>query len=433
MLAFCVTVGIAISLTFLCSILEACILSTSATDIAKISEKKPKVAAAWKGLRDNIQRPIAVILIINTFAHTIGAALSGSQFNDLFGHRLVGLYSVVLTIVMIQWGEILPKTLAIQNKIFFIQVFSSPLTLLTRLLSPVLFMTHWLNRPFEGKKKAHTGETDALGDISVLAHFASLHNLISKEQEKIVSSGIRLSNRTVGEIMVRREDMKYLSTKMSLTDALLQAHIHHHTRFPLVDGDDADVIIGYVNFKDIVNVLRLNPKDPTLKGIARPIPAVKPGWKLSAILTELTKGYQHIAGVKDDAGKTVGLITLEDIVESIVGSLNDEYDMLPTFLYPITEDRFVAGGGVPLSEMREKVAPSMPESAMALNDWLMGQCKVKPKTEGRLNYRNLTFTVRKISRSKIHEVIVDVRPEAWGEKQGECGCEPIGRPSHDDR
>ena len=410
MLAFFLTVGIALSLTFICSILEACILSTSATDLAKLSEKRPAVAAQWKQLRDNIQRPIAVILIINTFAHTIGAALSGSQFNDLFGHRWVALYSVVLTMVMIQWGEILPKTWAVQNKLFFIKIFASPMHWLTHLFQPVLLMIQWLNKPFESRRKLHK-ELDAVNDISVLAHFAGLHNLISKEQEKIVSSGINLSNRTVGEIMIRREDMKCLSTKMSLTDALIEAHIHHHTRFPLVDGDDPDNIIGYVNFKDIVNVLRLNPKDPTLKGIARPIPSVRPEWKLSAILAELTKGYQHIAVVKDDAGKIVGLITMEDVVESIVGDLNDEYDLVPNFLYPITETRFVAGGGIFLNELREKVSPRIPETAITLNDWLMRQCKVTPNTESKMNYQDLTFTVRKVSRSKIHEVIVDVMPQ----------------------
>jgi putative hemolysin len=411
MLAFFLTVGIALSLTFLCSILEACILSTSATDLAKLSEKRPGTAAVWKQMRDNIQRPIAVILIINTFAHTIGAALSGSQFNDLFGHHWVGLYSIVLTMVMIQWGEILPKTWAVQNKIFFIRIFASPMNVLIRLFTPVLLMIQWLNKPFESKKKLHA-EMDAVNDISVLAHFAGLHNLISKEQEKIVSSGINLSNRSVGEIMIRREDMKCLSTKMSLTDALIEAHIHHHTRFPLVDGNDPDSLIGYVNFKDIVNVLRLNPKDPTLKGISRPMPSVKPDWKLSAILAELTKGYQHIAVVRDDAGKIVGLITMEDIIESIVGDLNDEYDVLPNFFYPITETRFVAGGGLPLQELRAKISPKIPTSQITLNDWLMRQCKVKPHTESRLNYQNLTFTVRKVSRSKIHEVIVDVADPA---------------------
>jgi putative hemolysin len=410
MVTFLLIVAVSMAASFVCAVLEACIFSLSLTDIAKLSEKKPKAAAIWKNLRENIQSPITVIVILTTFSQTIGASLSSSQLNDLFGHHWVALYAVVFSVLMIQWTEILPKTIGIRYNRMIAGVAAVPLSFLIRLFRPLIAFFQWTTRLVEGKKKLSL-EADALQDIHVLTRFATMQNLINPEQEKIVSSSIRLSRRTVGEIMVRREDMKVLSTNMSLTDALLQAHIHHHTRFPLIEGDDATNVVGYVNFKDIVNVLRLNPKDPTLRGISRPIPSVKPGLKLSAILTELTKGYQHIAVVRDDNGKVIGLITLEDIVESIVGSLNDEYDLLPTFCYPITENRFVVGGGIPLKELRKEVASALPESDMILNDWLMGQCKDKPKTEGKLKYRNLMFTVRKISRSKIHEVILDVEPE----------------------
>lgn len=410
MLTFILTAVIALSISFLCSMLEACTLSLSLADVAELSEKRPRAGATWKHLRENIQKPIAVILVVNTFAHTIGAAVSGTQFAHQFGAKWVTLYSIVFSLVMIQWTEILPKTLGVKYNTFFASMVAAPMRALVRLFTPYLNMVQWMNRPFEGKKKLHAA-ADALDDITVLARFASLQNMINPTQEKIVSSSIKLSKRTVGEIMVKREDMKVLSTDMSLTDALLQAHIHHHTRFPLIEGNDPANVIGYVNFKDIVNVLWLNPKDPTLRGISRPIPSVKPGLKLSAILTELTKGYQHIAVVRDDGGKVIGLITLEDIVESIVGSLNDEYDLLPTFCYPITENRYVVGGGITLNELRKTVGPVLPESETPLNDWLLKQCKDKPKTEGKLKHGNLTFTVRKISRSKIHEVILDVEPE----------------------
>lgn len=410
MLTFILTAVIALFISFLCSLLEACTLSLSLADVAELSEKRPRAGATWKHLRENIQKPIAVILVVNTFAHTIGAAVSGSHFGDLFGTKWVTLYSIVFSLVMIQWTEILPKTLGVKYNTFLASLVAGPMRSLVWVFTPYLKLVQWMNRPFEGKKELHAA-ADALDDITVLARFASLQNMINPTQEKIVSSSIKLSKRTVGEIMVKREDMKVLSTDMSLTDALLQAHIHHHTRFPLIEGNDSTNVIGYVNFKDIVNVLRLNPKDPTLRGISRPIPSVKPGLKLSAILTELTKGYQHIAVVRDDGGKVIGLITLEDIVESIVGSLNDEYDLLPTFCYPITENRYVVGGGITLNELRKAVGPALPESDTLLNDWLMKQCKDRPKTEGKLKSGNLTFTVRKISRSKIHEVILDVEPE----------------------
>ncbi len=236
MFLFLLAVGTALAVSFTCSLLEACLLSLSLTDIAKISETKPSVAAIWKKFKDSIQKPIAVILIINTFAHTIGAAVSGSQFHELFGAKWVGLYSVVFSVVMIQFTEILPKTYGIKYNRFFAVVVAIPMKMLIRLFSPVVFVMQAINRPFEGRKKM-SDQIDALNDIKVLAHFASLQDMISKEQEKIVSRSIALASKKAEDIMVPIAEMKTLTTGMTLTKALIEAHISHHTRFPLADDE----------------------------------------------------------------------------------------------------------------------------------------------------------------------------------------------------
>lgn len=408
---FFLTVAVALSVSFLCSLLEACLLSLSLTDIAKISEHKPHIASIWKKFKDNIQRPIAVILIINTFAHTIGAAVSGSQFHELFGAKWVGLYSIVFSIFMIQFTEILPKTYGIKYNKFFAGLIAVPLNLLTRAFTPVVFLMQMINRPFEGKKKMST-QVDALNDIQVLAHFASLQNIISKEQEKIVSRSILLAGKKVEDIMVPRSEMKTLSTNMTLSQALIEAHISHHTRFPLADPDPSGEVIGYVNFKDIVSALQLNPKDPSLKGIKRPIAVVRNDESISELLNKLTKGYQHIAVVKDRLDKTLGLITMEDIVETIVGDLNDEYDILPDYCYQIAENRFVVGGGALLSKLKSEVDPDFPDRPVFVNDWIIKEYKPDPKPEDKIDYRDMTLMVRKVSRSQIHEIVIERKTDA---------------------
>lgn len=406
MFIFIITVTVALTISFMCSLLEACLLSLSVTDIAKISEKNQLAANMWKRFKENIQKPIAVILIVNTFSHTIGAALSGSQFNDLFGHKWIILYSILFSLVMIQWTEILPKVLGVKYNRLLAALTAIPMNILIRLFTPMLAVIQFFNRPFERKIKTDE-KINALDDISVLAHFAAVHNLISKEQVGIVERGISLSNKKTSDVFIKRGEMKYLSTKISLSEALIQAHIHHHTRFPLINGDNVDEIVGYINFKDIVNALRLNPSDPSLKGISRPILSVGPDENLSVLLNTLIKGYQHIAVVKDKSGKVLGLVTLEDIIESIVGQINDEYDILPEYFYPITETRFIAGGGIKISVLNEKLNENIRETAITLNDWLIKMFKRIPKSEDRINRGNIQFTVRKISRSKIHEVIID--------------------------
>lgn len=405
MIFFILTVLISMSISFSCSLLEACLLSVSNTDIAKLSEQKPKIAEIWKRFKNNIQGPIAVILIINTFAHTIGAALSGSQFNELFGHEWVWIYSIVFSIFMIQWMEILPKTYGIKYNKFFATKIAVPLSILMKIFNPILLTIQWMNRPFEGKKKLNA-EVDAINDINVLAHFASLQNIISKEQAKMISRSITLSRKKVEDIMVSTEEMKALLTRMSLTEALLEAHISHHTRFPLIEGNN---VIGYVNFKDIVSALQLNPKDPSLKGICRPILEVSNDEDLTSLLNKLTKNYQHIALVKNAGGIAVGLVTMEDVVESIVGDINDEYDVLPNFCYQIAKNRFVIGGGITLAALRQKIGKNLPDLDIPLNEWLSEKLKRVPKPEDKIQANEFTFIIRKVSRSKIHEVTVDKR------------------------
>jgi putative hemolysin len=181
---FITTMLITLSISFFCSILEACLLSLSTADIAKISEKQPIVGNIWKNFRNNIQKPISVILIINTFAHTIGAAVSGTQFSDLFGVKWVAVYSVAFSLVMIQWTEIVPKTLGYRYNLLVARLTGIPMQVLVVALSPLLAVIQFLNRPFEGRKK--TQNVDALGDINVLTRFAAINNLISKEQAKLV-------------------------------------------------------------------------------------------------------------------------------------------------------------------------------------------------------------------------------------------------------
>lgn len=411
MIIFLLTACIAMSISFLCSLLEACLLSLSLTDIATISEKNPMIAKIWEQFKKNIQKPIAVILIVNTFSHTIGAALSGSQVSHIFGPKWIGLYSIIFSLVMIQWTEILPKTLGVKYNKLLAYLIAIPLQLLIKICTPFVFLIQLANRPFEGKKKV-SNEVDAVSDISVLAHFAAINKIISQEQKHIVESGLTLSQKQVIDIMVTLDEAKCLFTSMSLGEALVEAHIHHHTRFPLKDTDKQNEIIGYVNFKDIVSALQLNPSNPSLRGICRPIMCVKNSLPLSELLNSLIKSFQHIALVKNAQGTVEGIVTLEDVVECIVGSISDEYDVLPSFLYQIADNRYVVGAGISLSDLKKSFTAGIPDSDISLNDWIIEQLNRVPRAEDKLCCKDVVFSVRKVRRSKIYEVIIDtgVRP-----------------------
>jgi len=408
MFLFIFTVVIAIILAFTCSLSEACLLSLSPIDIARISERRPRTAQIWKDFKHNIQKPIAVILIINTLAETMGAAIAGGLFGGLFGSKLIMVFSVVFSFIVIQWCEILPKSLGVRYNKQVACFVARPLLLGVTMLGPIVTFIEWLNKPFlphSITKSVH----DAIGDINVLARFASYNRMITIEQEGIVARSLKLSQTAVRDIMVARNEIQYLSTDMSLADALIAAHIHHHTRYILVNNGNLDDVLGYVNVKDIVSALQTNPNDPSLKGISRPIPAIKASQFVTELLKGLTKGYQHIALVRDDAGQTAGLVTMEDVVEAIVGDLEDEYDLLPTHVIHLSDVRFLAGGGVTLSLLKSKTGFDLPEDKITINDLLLSIAKKSPQIESNIAYKNVVFIVRKLRRSKIHEVIVEAQ------------------------
>lgn len=402
------TIVVSMGISFLCSLSEACLLSLSMADIVNLSEKKPRAGQLLKQMKEGVQKPIAAILIVNNFSNIIGAAVSGAIFSNLFGSKWIGLFSFFFSLAVIQWAEYLPKTLGVLHNRTIAGIIARPLAYVVHVLSPLVFMLERINRPFLRGAK-YRSAVDALSEISLLARYASVNKLISREQVDIVSRSIKLSQSRVRDIMVGRDEIKFLSTAMTMAEALIEAHIHHHTRYILVRDGNMDDIVGYVNVKDIVSALQINPTDPSLKGIARPVIIVRDSLLVPDLLKELTRGYQHMAVVRNDRDKTAGLVTLEDVVEAIVGDLEDEYDVLPSHVFSISEIRFLAGGGVSLAKLREKTKFDLPVLATTLHDWLCALYRSLPPIEHAIPFGDVIFIVRKIRRSKIHEVLVEKR------------------------
>jgi putative hemolysin len=398
---------VSMSFSFCCSLMEACLLSLSSTDIARITEHKPSLGQIWKRFKDNIQKPLATILIINTFANTVGATLAGAQFTNIFGNRWIALFSFCFSLVFIQWCEILPKTLGVRYNRIIANFSARPLSIIVLSFRPLIKMTEFFNRPFEGKKKRET--ESAVSDIRVLARTAAIDNLISKEQERLISRSVLMTVLTARDVMINRNDINFLSCEMTLQEGLLASHIHRHTRFPLVEKNDIDHIIGYVNFKDIVGALHVNPGDPTLRGISRPVVFVTETTMLPDLLTKLTRGYQHIAIVQDKNRRTLGLVTLEDIIETLLGELQDEYDTPPDFIVQLAERRFRVGGNTTFRQVKARALPGVPlADDITIDAWIKQETNRNEPIEGftrRLG--DITIRVRRVVRGNVHDVIIE--------------------------
>jgi putative hemolysin len=210
----------------------------------------------------------------------------------------------------------------------------------------------------------------------------------------------------VEQVMIPIEQVAMLSVNQSLADAIVTAHIDAHTRYPVCEEHDPNRIIGYVNFKEMVYTLRTNPQDATLRGIVRPVRFIGPNEEAAELFRTFVDDHAHIAIVRNDGGETLGMITLEDLVEELVGDLEDEFDRLPRMFHALSTQVWMIGGGVSVQEINATLGKSLPEPQQTVSRWLLQRLNSPPRPGDTYSDQGLTFSIRRIRRGKIFEVSV---------------------------
>lgn len=404
-----ISIVVAFCTSFLCSLSEAALLSLTPGQVADIERTRPGAGQILRQFKQNIRRPIAVILLLNTSAATIGATVAGSQFAIVVGHEWIAAFSIGFTFVMFQFTEILPKTIGVQFSRQVAPAVARPLHFLVTGLSPLIRVIHLINSPFEAglRKKSGRPPAESLDEITALAGAAKLNNLIGHHQERIITVSTRLSRLPVRDVMVPIEQVTFLSSTHTLSDALVAAHMDPHTRFPIMEGEDRTKVLGYINFKELVYRVRTNPADPTLRGIVRPISYVTPDTTCNQILRIFVDEHVHIALIRSEPDKLIsGLVTLEDVVEELVGEIEDEFDRLPKMIQALTGGVWIVGGGALVSDVTAKVGIAVEPTKEVVSTWLIRQFGSLPKLGQIITISERDFTVRRLRRGKIFEVLV---------------------------
>ena len=406
MTMFLAAVTIALAVSFFCSLVEAVLLSLTPSQVARLSERHPSSGAIWRGFKSNIERPIAVILILNTTAHTIGASVAGAQFDELWGDRWIWLFSIGFTLVMLQFTEILPKTLGVQFSQLLAPAIARPLQVAVIVFRPLIAVLHFLNRPFEGRRKAGEPATAALDEIASLAAMARMSKDIGAHQERVIQGAARLSEKRVHDMMIPIEHVVMMSDDLTLPRAIVAAHIDAHTRFPVHEAGNRDRVVGYINFKEMIYFMSTNPRDPSLKGIMRPITFVDPDASAADLLRIFVDQHEHIAIVRDRAGRSLGLVTLEDLVEELIGDLEDEFDRLPRYSHALSGGTWLFGGGVTMQEVSRCLEGALPAGTGSLASFIEAESGDTPRGGQVLRRDGVEILVRRVRRGRVFEASI---------------------------
>jgi CBS domain containing-hemolysin-like protein len=324
MLLLVIYLLLALGVSFLCSILEAGLLSMSPSFVKNEEEKGKKLGTILRDLKADIDRPLAGILSLNTIAHTVGAAGVGAQAATLFGKAYFGIISAVLTLLILFFSEIIPKTL---GAVYWKQLagFTAYSCLvIIRLLYPLVWISEKLTKILQPK-----GGREGIISRDEVVAFAQLgldEGVIAENESKIIRNLIRFRNIRIKDIMTPRPVLGSLSESITCGQAIKEESIIRFSRIPIYT-QDVDHISGYVLKQKILEQVALDKHDVVLSEIKRPIRLVAEEGSLSRLFSDLFSNKEQMAIVVDDYGDLAGLVTNEDLIETLLGmEIMDESD-----------------------------------------------------------------------------------------------------------
>jgi magnesium and cobalt transporter len=191
------------------------------------------------------------------------------------------------------------------------------------------------------------------------------------------------------------------------------AHFNPHTRFPIRESRESPNTLGYVNFKEMVFLMRANPKNPSLLGILRPLPKFAAETPADDVLQTFIATHSHMGLVEDGSGKVLGLVTLEDVMEVLVGEIGEELDLPPASIHDLGGGSFLIGGGAKLGEVLQATGKSLSgDPKETLSDWLLGRFKGIPRVGDVYREKDIEFLVRRVRRGKVFEVCLQPGEES---------------------
>ena len=382
---------------------ETALTSLSEAKTRQLFETKKRRVRALKLWLEHPNRVLTTLLIGNNIAGALSASIATVLAEEAFGSYTIGIAAGTTTLILLVFGEVTPKTFARHNAELIAPFAMILLTPFYWLFYPLVFLLTW-TAAFAvrslGGRSSSAGPLATEEDITYMIRLGNKEGVLAGTEGEMLESVIEFRETLVKEAMVPRMRINWLEKAASLSEVKAQIIEHGHSRWPVYQ-DNMDNVVGIFNTKDLL----LSEQDWTKQ--IRPALFVPEMMKIGELLKEFQRGKAHLAMVVDEYGGTAGIISLEDVLEEIVGEIRDEYDTEEEPLFTkISDNLYEANGHASIHDLGDALGLSFPEEEdyESLAGFLIATYGKMPPKGAHIDFQGWRFSVEKADEKKIERV-----------------------------
>jgi putative hemolysin len=384
---------------------ETAFISLSKIRLQHLKEKKKKGIDLVMKLRENRERLLITILIGNNFVNIAASALATSVAIDLFGSSGVGIVIGVMTLLILIFGEITPKTIAMGANEWIAIHTAKTIRFLEFIFFPLIIIlekqTSIMSKPFKGKKKPAITEEEIISVVNLGKEIGE----VKEDEREMIHNIFKFGDQTAEDIMVPRTQIYAIDSNENLFNVIDEIMEEGYSRIPVYE-ETIDNIIGILYLKDLMRYLANEKKEVNIKDIIKPALYVPESMPIDYLLKKLKKAKNHIAIVVDEHGGFSGIVTIEDMIEEIVGEIYDETDKEEVYIRKITPNKYIVKGETEISYLNNKLKLDIEKSEEyeTISGFILETIKRMPEIGEKIEHKNFFLNVTNKGERRIIEI-----------------------------
>ncbi|MFA7050211.1 MAG: hemolysin family protein [Patescibacteria group bacterium] len=385
---------------------EVVFLSLSDAKIIAMIEAKKKNALTVKKLKENPRTLLITVLIGNNIVNIAAASLATVIFTNYFDSAVIGLTTGIMTIVILIFGEIVPKSFASSHAPWLSRQFAPFIFFLRKFFLPIIWLMEKLTNILVGNHKVEEVSEE---ELKALAMAGVQQGTIEKNEGLMIEKLFKFNDISAEDIMTPRVEVVYVKNTDSIKKTAIEIEKYGITRC-LVIEETVDKVLGFVHAQDVLLAFRQNKEDEPVKPLIRPIIFVPKQMLINNVLKEFQKRKIHIAVVMDEYGGTEGIITLEDIIEELVGEIVDEHDIDNNFIKRIGKNEIIVSGAVECRDINRFLNITLSEDDLeTVADFILETIKKIPTEGTTIEKDSFVCVVEKLENKVIKQVRITKR------------------------